>query len=87
MDKWELRHLEDHAQNCWGVYDEKGIPVYEECGEMAETRARLIVAAPDLLEACREALTCNENRHYGLRQKVTVLVENAIAKAEGKGPT
>lgn len=43
-----------------------------------KANARLIAAAPELLEACRKALTC------GLASYVRELVFNAIAKAEGR---
>ena len=43
--------------------------------------ARLIAAAPDLLEACRKALAI---LHYHNSNVTAASVEAAIAKAEGK---
>jgi len=45
--------------------------------DIAEANARLIAAAPDLLEACRKALTC-----ASINSDVAALIRAAITKAE-----
>jgi hypothetical protein len=47
----------------------------------AEANARLIAAAPDLLEACKEALDLLGRDGYSVQQLLM-----AIAKAEGNQP-
>lgn len=48
--------------------------------ELDMANARLIAAAPDLLEACKVALECAETGNpYGWRNRLA----GAIAKAEG----
>jgi hypothetical protein len=51
---------------------------YETDSERMEANARLIAAAPDLLEACRQSLR-RTSMSDGLRDEI----EAAIAKAEG----
>ncbi len=46
--------------------------------KLDRANARLIAAAPELLEACKKALTC------GLDSSVRSLIVAAIAKAEGQ---
>src|SRR5262249_39298471 len=56
----------------------------------AETNARLIAAAPDLLEACKRALPYLQDhialtRHEGPGNRIALdLCEEAIRKAEGQ---
>lgn len=51
-----------------------------------EANARLIAAAPDLLEACKIALaeTLRANEHFKSVSPATAMLEAAIAKAEGR---
>ncbi len=49
-----------------------------------EANAQLIAAAPDMYEACKDAIELLEiNLEYN-RGKVSVLLKKALAKAEGK---
>ena len=55
--------------------------------EVAEANARLMTAAPDLLEACKAALAASRDMWGNARQwtktgKVHAVLEAAIAKAE-----
>lgn len=58
--------------------------VWKDKREADEIRAnaRLIAAAPELLQACREALS--EMRDYSDKQPARAQILAAIAKAEGK---
>lgn len=65
--------------------DEWYIATIEGGIEEAEANARLIAAAPDLLEACRYMHTLlRDMGHGGLAG--AILGENAIAKAQGERP-
>jgi len=50
--------------------------------EEAKANTRLIAAAPELLEACKQVLTVEQNRVYK-NYAVVYTLEQAIAKAEG----
>ena len=57
--------------------------------ETTDATMRVIVAAPDMLEALRAVLSVMEDplRHLDLnRERADVLVRAAIAKAEGRKP-
>jgi hypothetical protein len=54
---------------------------YNSCIDIDGDDARLIAAAPDLLEALKECLSCE----FGVTEKVAIQkAEAAIAKAEGR---
>jgi len=46
-----------------------------------DNSARLIAAAPELLEACREFLECGQNAGHNIY--LLVRIKNAVTKAEG----
>lgn len=52
-------------------------------GEEKQANARLIAAAPELLEACKHTLTSLVDLHPKMRASISKLVA-AIAKAEGR---
>lgn len=52
--------------------------------EMQKANARLIAAAPDLLEACKTIVQLGKSRYHDLG--IDRMVEAAIAKAEGVQP-
>lgn len=60
----------------------------ETCGshteEEHEANARLIAAAPDLLEACKAARTIDTVARTSDREAIMTLLDSAISKAEGK---
>jgi len=49
----------------------------------AKANARLIAAAPDLLDACKDALA-TLNQHEGIPSETSDRLASAIAKAEGR---
>ncbi len=53
-------------------------PISEEC----KANARLIAAAPELLEACKSALGYRKQTHHGTDKCIAILT-GVIAKAEG----
>jgi hypothetical protein len=50
--------------------------------KLSEDNARLITAAPELLEACKEFLECGPNA--GSNLELVKLMKQVIAKAEGE---
>jgi hypothetical protein len=51
---------------------------------MSEANARLIAAAPELLEACQQAEKALTSGGDITKQKARNMIEQAIAKAEAK---
>ena len=51
-------------------------------GDEGNANARLIAAAPDLLETLKQIK--RENQHYNFGSKLVRIVDAAIAKAEGE---
>jgi hypothetical protein len=77
--------------NQWRVYEKNGPPIinslFKPSGEIGEANARLIAAAPDLLEACEVLLKAAPELWGDDIEKWPRLmdrVEAAIAKAEGR---
>ena len=65
-------------ENRWGEYSPEDI-------ERWEANARLIAAAPELLEACKEALEFTQDEYYVKRiTSLTRKLQITIDKAEGK---
>jgi hypothetical protein len=77
----------------------RGIPIYKNfvqiarvilfdsktvCPEESQANARLIAAAPELLEACKEALEHFDKYTKGIVIDAKDSLRMAIAKAEGK---
>lgn len=61
------------------------VPLYTANGlGEGKANARLIAAAPELLEALQLALLVIASPNMHARQKNIDIIENAIAKAEGK---
>lgn len=57
------------------------------CEGQGEANARLMAAAPDLLDACQAAMTCCGGPEYwnGETRLFLLLMQAAIAKATGAG--
>ena len=69
----------------WDVYDSDGFTIAEVYpltfkGHHTEANARLIAAAPDLLEACNVAIRFCENRG-GSWSEFEAVIRSAISKA------
>jgi len=65
---------------CGVIFEGNWKPRFEE----QEANARLIAAAPDLLEACKKVFKYTCGRNDGTSKRLRICVEQAIAKAEGK---
>lgn len=86
-----------NSETCpWIVEEVDGYSIAYVLGDVpelnAELNARLIAAAPDLLEALKnlleEASDCwRIGEHYDGRDGVIIAAHNAIAKAEGEAPS
>lgn len=80
MSKWSVgRCREGKAE----IYDDDGVFAYVNYDETTRdlTIARLIAAAPDLLEACETIVQLGKSRYHDLG--IDRMVEAAIAKARG----
>lgn len=60
-----------------------GLPFDQAC-DQADANARLIAAAPDLLEACKRALDIINKETCGFYGDDRKIIESAIAKATGE---
>jgi hypothetical protein len=77
------KYIAWHGQH--GVHDAMDNDVCETFGEDAQANARVIAAAPDLLEACIEALSLFDNYPACWEAIGTYeVLSNAIAKAKAR---
>ncbi len=94
---WEVRHFpyfSDHRPAiCFRVFAENGTLIAPKVrgldmkhGGDAEANARLIAAAPDLLEACKATVSAYSS-HQLYDKCPMAMLEAAIAKATGKEQT
>lgn len=84
---WRIVRDED---GCFEIADENGLLINKTVargGTTNRANARLIAAAPDLLEACESALIALTNPgSENWRQTALTDIRAAIAKAEGRQP-
>ena len=78
------------TSNRFDIYSESGYFIGCTCGNLTlpksvelidEANAKLIAAAPELLEACKEALY----QLQGMDSACVMILKDAIKKAEGEG--
>lgn len=87
---WEFNPVYDKMRNCLVVDNAKGNIQVRTDNITAD--ARLIAAAPELLALAKEALaqlekmdfTCSANWNGSLKTNIALLLNAAIAKAEGR---
>lgn len=89
--KWSVLGYKENGSEIYFVIDEKNTHIALTSGEFGEVTARLISAAPDLLEACKSAiLELCMSATSGPSPMTAVIVDKlnaAIKKAEAECPT